>query len=140
MEPLAIILGIGIIVFFLLYMANSLKISDSFMMVVRFFLIMFSLYALLLLGKALVENDSVCTIMLNQTIELTDVSVNHTITNYTYGTYCISSDNNTAATTFKMIMRVLQLFFVFLLLYTLYKGFEYLGLIAKIKTKWARIK
>jgi len=140
MEPLSIIVAFGIITFFLLYLANSIKVSDFFMMTVRFFLIIFSLYTLFMLGAALIDNADTCSTVLNQTSEYTNLTTNVTTIDHTYMEYCVTATTNTEVTMFKLLMRVLQLFFTFMVIYILYKSLEYLGLVAKIKSKWQRIK
>lgn len=86
MEPLAAIIGIGILVFLLLYIAFNIQTKNEITLeIIKFYIILFAVFFLILIPKVAVDASTECQILLNST-DKTDF--------YVYGNQFNQTDEN----------------------------------------------
>jgi len=115
----AIIYAAGIVCFLLLYLAFKLDDLHDWQKILKFTLIAFFFIFLTFVGKTVVDEQTVCYPVVNQTND-----INSTFTDLLYGEHCVTESEGTASTFYKTmlwftrIMSTILLIYVFILLFS----------------------
>lgn len=112
MDPIAFILGIGILSFLLLQISTLLdKEHKGF----QFVLIAFVFFNMLLIPKVIIDDQYTCENMLSNS------TVTENTTTYEYTEICTTTPNKTAEWFFKLDVLLFTLFLMYCFLYLFYK-------------------
>jgi len=126
LPSLEIPLGVGIVVFLVLYFSFKLDKEHWALKVLASF---FALFILLIVPQTYVNYDYTCNAVVNQTI------VNGNEMTYDYEDYCVPNDMGSATNFYTAYLWFLRIVAAYLLVYYSYITFKYFGLIDKIKGK-----
>lgn len=142
MDVLALVVGIGLVSFLMFYFAGQLEKEHG---VLKFLTIMFALTLLIIVPSAVV-NEEQCDyylIQMNSTYQYgnnftgyhwdydtgttpdgpqTDAYLFHKWDDYYYEELCVTSDNSTNTTFFKIVMWFYRLFMLYIILYLGYNA------------------
>lgn len=132
MEPISLIIGVGIIAFILAYMAFQL---DQQHWPLKILLIFFTVYMLLLIPKTILDYPPNCsTVITNQTINEYQMDSDYKINviQNTYGQYC-GEEKNAPAVLLKNVLRIQYVMLIYLTIFSVYFVFRWL--FDKIKKK-----
>lgn len=165
MDVLALIIGIGIICFLLLYLSFNLDKSHTLLKILLFFLF---LGALNLIPKAIIDNYDTCELVLNETQTsyiygknytsyhwdysspttppYTTVSLFHENTTYTYSEVCITNTKETGNMLLRLSLFIWYICISYMLLYLVWEALKFAGAVVPnesnekglIKYKWKK--
>lgn len=94
MNPIAAVLGIGLVCFLILYLSNSLNNDHEHLK--RYIALVF-IFTLLLIPKAMMDDRDYCEVIIaNETLT-------GNVTSYQYSRQCFTNDNTTATSLYKIV-------------------------------------
>lgn len=111
MEALALIVGIGIAAFLLMYFAQSLD-KEHFLL--KLLLLFFFFYMLILIPKAALDYNDNCDFV------VTNSTLSTPITYYEYKYLCETNTNSTTTTFYKVLVWLQRLFITYFFVYVIY--------------------
>lgn len=118
MEALALIVGIGIVCFILLYFAFNLEKQH---IVLKLLLILTSMSLLILVPKAGLDYKDNCDIV----VENSTLNSTNNMTTYDYIYFCNTNDNSTQSSFYKVFLWFIRAFILYLAVYFVWTVFMY---------------
>jgi len=108
----SLIIGIGIAAFILVFWVFQFDKKEHFLL--QLFTSMFVILLFVLLGKAAIDQDQVCDVVVNQTVD------DGSKVSYTYDRVCFENENNTGNTFYKTLVWFQRVFFTYIIFYFIY--------------------
>lgn len=123
MEPLALVIGVGVIAFLLFYFAFNL---DNEHFILKYLVIFLAIGLLFLVPKVIIDYPSSCDLVVSSEVaEQVTFNATHTntTTTYTYSTQC-GTEKNTARTLLNAILWFYRLFAIYIFIYLFYYAYS----------------
>lgn len=111
---LELIFGAGIFALLLLVLINTVQAKEGKHFLIRLLVFFFVVFCGVLIGKASLDSTTQCESLVNST------TIVDNTTSYTYDTVCITSDNNTGLTFFRLTLSFMLLFFLYVFIFYFY--------------------
>lgn len=126
MEPLSLIVAIGIICFLLLYFAFSLNEDanrDKGFAILKLILILFAVFMMVLIPKTTLDYKDNCDFVVTNQSEV----ANHTYFSYNYT--CQTNAYDTPISFYKYVINFIRVFGIFIAVWFTYYVLKYFGVI-----------
>lgn len=129
MDPLVLVIGTGIVSFFLLIFSHTLDESHYLLKLLSLF---FALGILIMIPKAALDSRQLCESVINTT--MTNTSTN--VTAYTYTTYCHTTSLEDSSTSFyKSVVWFYRIFMAYVIVALGYYAIMALADATKLKSR-----